>query len=140
MGKLEHTRLLRFRPAERALLVPEQFALYQVIRQRAAVDVHPGPLAPQGQVVQRARHNLFARSALSANQDRGVSARDLLHQAKHGLHPRASHYCAAYDVVVVLGLRRLEMVLWVPRVRLPVLLVIAGYGAMQVEAVRGAAS
>ena len=103
------------RAAERALLVAEQFALHQVIRQRAAVDIHPGPFAAQREIVHRARHDFFTRSALSADQDGGVGARDLLHQAEHGFHALASDDGAAHDVALILGLRRLQMVLRVPR-------------------------
>ena len=84
--------------------------------------------------------NLFARSALAANQDRRVGAGDLLDQAKHGLHPLAVHHRTAHDVGLVLGLRGLEMVLRVPQVRFQVLLVVAWRGAMRIEADRGSTS
>ncbi len=52
--------------------VPEQLALEQVLRQRRAVDGHERPVAARALIVDGARDQLLAGSALAEEQHRGV--------------------------------------------------------------------
>src|SRR5215471_1321124 len=65
VGELHTTRLARGRASERPLLVTEQLALEQVVRERAAVQFHERLRAPRTREVKRARGELFSRAALA---------------------------------------------------------------------------
>src|SRR5256886_10929626 len=55
---------------KRALLVAEQLALEERLRDGGAVDLHEREVAPRALVVQATRHELFPRSAVALDQDR----------------------------------------------------------------------
>ncbi len=65
---------------ESPLLVPEELALEQRIRNRSTVDRDEWPGGPGAQRVKRPCEQLLARTALAQEQYRGVGRRDLLHQ------------------------------------------------------------
>src|SRR5262249_58995709 len=58
-----------------APLVTEQLALHEAGLQGRAVDLHVGPFAPRRFLVDRARDQLLAGSALAQDQHRGVGCR-----------------------------------------------------------------
>ena len=64
----------------------EQLALDELLGNRAAVDGNEGALGPRGEVVQGARDQLLACSALAGDQHRRPGRRDLLQKAQHLLH------------------------------------------------------
>ena len=57
------------RPGEGALLVPEELALDEVLRQHRAVDGDEGPRAPLARGVDGAREELFAGARLARDED-----------------------------------------------------------------------
>src|SRR5690606_5299759 len=63
-------RLLVRGAGERALLVAEELALEEVLRERRAVHRDEGAVRALALGVDRARGDLLARSALAADQDR----------------------------------------------------------------------
>src|SRR5579859_626323 len=84
----EQPGLQGVRTAECAFFVAEQFALNQMLRQRAAIEIHPGLGAPEGEVMDGAGDQLLAASTFTGNQYSGVGLCNLnhqLHQLLHGL-------------------------------------------------------
>src|SRR6478672_11318650 len=78
--ELELPELLLVRTGERAALVAEQRALYQLVRDRGQVYGDERRVAPAGLAMEQARQQLFAGTALAQNQHRGRQLRDLVHQ------------------------------------------------------------
>ena len=83
-------------------------------------------------------------SSVAGGSQTGPASRSFIlyffHQAEDGLHALASDHGAAQDVALILGLRRPKMVLPVPCFGTRVLLVMAGYRAVEIEAARSSAS
>ena len=73
-------------PGERALLVAEELALDQFLRDRRAVDLDERPLHAVGVVVNRVGNQLLAGAVLALNQDVGVARRHALDQLEEVLH------------------------------------------------------
>jgi hypothetical protein len=89
VSRFEMADAPRICAGEGAALVPEQFGLHQIQRQRPAIDRHEGPLAAPRQTVQRARGHLLAAAGFAGDQHRQVYRR-VLAQARHGCpHHRA---------------------------------------------------
>jgi hypothetical protein len=87
VGQLELAELARVRAGEGALLVAEQLGLEEAVGDGSEVHRHEGLVAPGALAVDRARHQLLARSALPAHEHGGVSLgdlRDLLVEPDHG--------------------------------------------------------
>src|SRR5690606_23567563 len=74
---------------ERPLLVPEQLALEQRLRERRAVDGDERLAGARAQRVDGARELPLAGPALARDEHRGARAGDLLRQAVDPLHHRA---------------------------------------------------
>src|SRR6266542_3555159 len=83
---LEEAFLVRLRPGEGPLLVPEQLGLDQVFRNRGAIDLDEGALGALAVVVDRVGDQLLASAVLPLNKDVGVAARDAFHQLEHFVH------------------------------------------------------
>ena len=75
-------------PVNAPLLVAEDLALEQRLRNRRAVDGDEGPPAPRRQLVERARDELLARAALARDEHGGGRGRRQLDQPVHRLHGR----------------------------------------------------
>src|SRR5262249_23926146 len=74
------------RPGERALLVPEQLGLDELLGDRGAVDLHEGMATARRPLVDRARHQLLAAAILALDQHAaggGGGHGDLLAQRAH---------------------------------------------------------
>src|SRR6266853_997842 len=100
IGQLELAAPPRHRAGERAALVPEQLGLDQLLRDRRAVHLDEGPVAPRGERVDGAGHQLLARAVLALDEHapaRGRRDRDLLAQV---LDERA----LAHDLLAALEL------------------------------------
>jgi hypothetical protein len=97
---LEEATLLRLRSCERASFVSEQLALDQLAGDRGAVDAHEGPALAQGEPVDRAAHELFARPALTEDEHARARRRHPLELAVEPLHGRAlaDHLVALLDL------------------------------------------
>ncbi len=76
------------RAGERPADVPEQFALQQVLGQRAAIDADERAAAPRAEPVNRLGDQLLARARLAQQQHRGVRAGHLPGQPIDVLHRR----------------------------------------------------
>ena len=76
VGQLEPAEPALRRAGERALLVAEQLALEQGLRQRADVDGDERLVAPRAERAKRARDELLPRAALPLDE----------HGARHGRH------------------------------------------------------
>jgi hypothetical protein len=63
------------RAGEGALLVAEERALHQPLRERRAVELDEGPIAPLALVVDGAREELLAGPALALEEDGGTRGR-----------------------------------------------------------------
>jgi hypothetical protein len=71
---------------ERSLLVAEQLAFEQVIRDSRTVDGDELQMRPPGKPVDRAGQQLLARAAVAQQQHRGVGWSNLLYHAAHAAH------------------------------------------------------
>ncbi len=90
VGQLEVAGPPRHRAGEGPLLVAEQLALEQRLRDRRAVHRHERPLGPLRELVDGARDQLLARAGLAQDQHRRRARRghldqpvDLLHRGAH---------------------------------------------------------
>ena len=72
-ASLEAAAPLAVGAGERAALVAEQLGLDQRVGQRADVDGHQRRLGARAGVVDGPRHQLLARAALAADEDRGAA-------------------------------------------------------------------
>src|SRR5258705_349544 len=86
LGHLEEAHLVGVRPRERALLVAEQLALDQVLRDRRAVDLDEGTLDAVRVVVNRVGDQLLAGAVLALDQDVRVAGGHTLYQLEQLLH------------------------------------------------------
>ena len=75
MRFFEHADAPERRSGERAALVPEELALDELLRDRAAVDRDEFADAPT-LIMQRARDELFARARFAAHEHRQVGWRE----------------------------------------------------------------
>ena len=89
MGELEATDPPLERPGEGALLVAEDLALEQRLRNGGAVDGDERIAMTGRQLVERARRQLLAGAALAREQDGRGRGRRQLEQAEHLPHDRA---------------------------------------------------
>jgi hypothetical protein len=87
--RLDAAAALGVGAGEGALLVAEELALEQRLRDRRAVDGHEGPRGPRGEPVDRAGRDLLARAALAREEDGGIDGRHLADRGEHLLHARA---------------------------------------------------
>src|SRR4029450_1051301 len=78
------------RARERAALVPEQLALHEVFRQRAAVDRNERLTGAAAEPVQVACDELLARPALAKDQHRARNRCDAGDRALQSLHRRTA--------------------------------------------------
>ena len=78
----------RLRASESAALVPEQLGLEQVFGDGRGVDGHKRPTGTWRMLVQRARHQLFARTRLTRDHDGDVALAQAANGTKHVLHGR----------------------------------------------------
>ena len=86
VGLLEQALLVPGRPGERALHVPEQLALEQVLGEGGAVDGDEGLLRPVARQVEGPRDEGLARARLSLEEHGEIGAADLLHQLEQAHH------------------------------------------------------
>ena len=77
MRGLEEPRLVRHRPRETALSVPEELAFQEVLRDGTAVDGHEGLAGPGPLIVDVAGHQLLAGTGLAGDVDRRLAAGEL---------------------------------------------------------------
>ena len=75
---------------EGPLLVPEQLALEQPGRNGGAIQFHERAFAARAQLVDRARHELLARSGFAGDEHRGIGRRHRLDFAQHAGERAAS--------------------------------------------------
>ena len=68
---------------ERALFVPEELRLEQVLLQRGAVDLDEAAGGSQRAVVHSAGDQLLAGAGLAAHEHRGVALGHALHDVEH---------------------------------------------------------
>ena len=90
VGDLEEALVVAVGAGERPLLVAEQLALDEVLRQRPAVDRderHVGPLALR---VERAGDDFLAGAGLAGDQHAAVGRADAVDELLHGQHRRAA--------------------------------------------------
>ena len=87
--QLELPDLLLGGPRERALLVPEQLALDELLGDGRAVDLHEGLVAPQAVAVDGPRDQLLAHPALARDEHGGVGGGGAPHRVPHLLQGRA---------------------------------------------------
>src|SRR5512138_1354226 len=80
---LELAELALLRARERALLEAEQLALEQLRRQRRAIHLDEGLIAPARELEDRARDELLAGPALAAHEHGDVGVGDLLDDLAH---------------------------------------------------------
>ena len=88
LGLLDLADAARDRAGEGAPLMPEQLALQQVLRDRAAVDRDERPSRARPQLVQRLRQHLLAGAALADQQHRDIGRRQPLDGAADLQHRR----------------------------------------------------
>ncbi|KAG1245993.1 hypothetical protein G6F65_020930 [Rhizopus arrhizus] len=74
-GIFKVARILSQRPGKTSLLMPEQFSVGKRAADGAAVHGDKRLAAPFAGVVDRARNNLFARAALSHDENAGIGGR-----------------------------------------------------------------
>ena len=86
IGDFKQPGFIGHRPGKRPLHVPKQFAFEQGLRHGAAIHRHKRHRAPGTVIVDRARHQLFTRSAFPANQHIALGICDLAHHIEHLLH------------------------------------------------------
>ena len=77
LGCLEVADLVAVRARERTFLVAEEFALHQVLGNRAAVDRDERGVRPRGTVVDEARGHFLAAAGFAGDVDRSLGARQL---------------------------------------------------------------
>ena len=90
VGQLEQARSLGNGTGEGAAAMAEQLRLDQITRDGGAVDLDERAVRPATELVDRARHELFAGAVLSMDEDAGVARRHLADERDHLLHRLAS--------------------------------------------------
>ena len=83
---LEKAGFVGDRAGKRPFLVPEELALHQLARYRAAIDRHERTVTPRPGIVDHDRDQFLAGPRLAANVDRRLAAGDLGNQVAHRLH------------------------------------------------------
>ena len=89
VGQLHAADLAGDRAGERALLVPEQFALQQPGGNGGAVQLDERAIAARTQAVNGARQQLLAGSRFSLDQHGGIGGRDRFNLPEHLAQPFA---------------------------------------------------
>src|SRR5262249_33630859 len=80
VGLLEKTEVVGNRAGKGAANMAEELALNEIFRDRAAVDGDERPVFARTVRMDRARYQLFSRSAVAHDQHVGRRGRDFLHQ------------------------------------------------------------
>src|SRR5690606_7728884 len=80
VGLLEASRPRPYRASERSLLVTEQLALDQPLRDRRRVDRHERRIPPAAQLMDHSRDQLLTGPALTGDQRGCVTRRQDLHR------------------------------------------------------------
>jgi hypothetical protein len=113
IGLLELSDVPACRPGERSLLVPEEFRLDQLRRNRRAVQGHKCPTGSRAALVDRPRHKLFPGARFSQNADPRLARRDaieLRHNTLHGCAlPNDFVLAQALLELAVLALKALQL-------------------------------
>src|SRR5262249_366450 len=86
LGGFDVSLALYVRAGERPLLVGEQLAFEQVLRDGVAVDRDERTLVLRAAGVERPRDHFLAGAAFAQDQDRRGRARHLTDEGKDGLH------------------------------------------------------
>src|SRR5690606_29100975 len=76
VGELEAAYTVPMRAGERALHVPEELALEQLVGDRRAVDLHEGPVAARAARMDHVRDELLADARLTLDQHACARLRD----------------------------------------------------------------
>ncbi len=97
VGEFEKAGLHGIGTAERAFLVTEKLALYQMLRNGGAVHVYPWMLAALRVIVDDARNHLFSRAGFARNQHGSRLARQFFRQ----LHQSLQRFAADNDAALV---------------------------------------
>ena len=87
-GLLKAATARGLRPRESATLVAKKFALEQVLGDRRRVDGHDRATRALAVLVQRMRHQFFARATLASDEHRDVALRQAPDSTEHVLHGR----------------------------------------------------
>ena len=90
LGALEGAGVLGVRAREGAPLVPEQLALDQVGRDRAAIEDDERPAGARAGFVDRVRKDVLARAGLAAQGQRHLAGRQPAKKREHLVH-RGGH-------------------------------------------------
>ena len=88
-GGLEASRLVLPGAGERALHVPEELALEEMLGERRAGMVTNGPVAPRAPAVHRRREHVLPGAALAGEEDGHVRGGRLPRRGERPLHGRA---------------------------------------------------
>src|SRR3990172_1531790 len=86
---LDEPRLIDDSPGKSPFYVSEEFALYEILRNRAAVYSHQKFVFSLAFVVYGARREFLSRAALPAYEDVRLGGGDALYEGVHIEHPRA---------------------------------------------------
>src|SRR5262249_21919433 len=86
VGLLERAHASRRGAGEGALLVPEELALDEVLRDRSAVDDDERPIMTRALLVQGVSQDVLARAGLALEEHGGVGLRRLLEDRKDVTH------------------------------------------------------
>src|SRR5258708_29576499 len=97
VGEFEKAGLHGIGTAERAFLVTEKLALYQMLRNGGAVHVYPWMLAALRVIVDDSRNHLFSRAGFARNQHGSRLARQFFLQ----LHQSLQRFAADNDAALV---------------------------------------
>ena len=83
LGRRDDSTTSRVGAGERAAGVPEELALDELERNRAAVDRDEGVVSPLARVVEGGHHELLARAALAGDEDRTRRAGDAVERVQN---------------------------------------------------------
>src|SRR5690606_18483663 len=89
VGELEAADAVTVGAGERALHVPEELALEELVRNRRAVDLDQRPVRPRAPGMDHVRDELLADTGFALDQHAGVRLRDGLEAREHLLQRRA---------------------------------------------------
>ena len=89
VGQFEFPRLAGSGPGKRAFFVSKQFTFQQVFRDRRAIDLDERTGSAARVLVNGPGDQVFAHTALAAQQDGGVGGCHPAHRRQYLLHPSA---------------------------------------------------